>query len=124
MRIYDNETKIYPDLNPTTPQEPQTYWLNKLSEIEAFFLNEIEKSEQKTKKVKRSITILSITDKSLITSTKLNGGVSIAALASGVGLPVGIVQGGTSLLFFPYPPHKNTKNMIPLSYLPKVSKIA
>ena len=83
MRIYDNETKIYPDLNPTAPQEPQTYWLNKLSKIEAFFLNEIEKSEQKTKKVKRSITILSITEKSLITSMKLNGGVSIAALASG-----------------------------------------
>ena len=27
MSIYDNETpsKIYPDLNPTAPQEPQTY---------------------------------------------------------------------------------------------------
>ena len=30
MSIYDNETtiKIYPDLNPTGPQEPQTYRLN------------------------------------------------------------------------------------------------
>ena len=27
MSIYDNQTKIYPDLNPTEPQEPQTYWL-------------------------------------------------------------------------------------------------
>ena len=35
MSIYDNETKIYIDLNPTTPQEPQSYRLNKLSEIEA-----------------------------------------------------------------------------------------
>ena len=42
MSIYDNETKIYPDLNPTVPQEPQTYRLNKLSEIEAYFLNEVE----------------------------------------------------------------------------------
>ena len=41
MSIYGNETKIYPDLNPTTP-EPQEYRLNKLSEIEAYFLNEIE----------------------------------------------------------------------------------
>ena len=24
MSIYDNETKFYPDLNPTVPQEPQT----------------------------------------------------------------------------------------------------
>ena len=31
MSIYDNETKIYQDLNPTTLQEPQSYLLNKLS---------------------------------------------------------------------------------------------
>ena len=37
MSIYDNEFKIYPDLNPTALQEPQSYWLNKLSEIEAIF---------------------------------------------------------------------------------------
>ena len=42
MSIYDNETKIYPDLNPKAPQEPQAYRLKKLTEIEAFFLNEIE----------------------------------------------------------------------------------
>ena len=43
MSIYNNETsKIYPDLNPTAPQEPQTYRLNKLSETESFFLDEIK----------------------------------------------------------------------------------
>ena len=42
MSIYDNETKIYPDLNPTAPQEPQAYRLKKLTEIEAFILGEIE----------------------------------------------------------------------------------
>ena len=50
MSIYDNETKIYPDLNPTAPQGPQTYRLTKLSEIEAYFLNEIEVREQIAKK--------------------------------------------------------------------------
>ena len=99
MRVYYNETKIYPHLNPTAPQESQTYRLNKLSEIEAFFLNEIEKCEQKAKRIKQSIIILSIADISLITSTVLTGGISIAALASGVGLPVGIALGGVSLLF-------------------------
>ena len=38
MSIYDNLTNIYPDLNPSTPPEPQLYRLNKLSEIEAYFL--------------------------------------------------------------------------------------
>ena len=99
MSIYDNETKIYPDLNPTAPQESQTYWLNKLFEIEAFFLNEIEKCEQKAKKIKQSITILSIADTDLITSAVLTRGISIAALASGVGLPFGVALGKASLLF-------------------------
>ena len=90
---------IYPDLNPTTPQEPQSYQLNKLSGIEAFFLDEIKKCEQKVKKIRRSITILSIADTGLITSTVLTGGISIAALASGVGLPVGIALGGGKPIF-------------------------
>ena len=43
MIIYDNEiSKIYPNLNPTAPQEPQTYQLKKLTEIEAYLLDEIE----------------------------------------------------------------------------------
>ena len=51
MSIYDNETsKIYPDLNPTARQEPQTYRLNKLSEIESFFLDEIKVHGQNAKK--------------------------------------------------------------------------
>ena len=50
MSIYDNETKIYPDLNPKAPHEPQSYRLNKLSEIEAYFLNEIDVREQNLKK--------------------------------------------------------------------------
>ena len=45
MSIYDNETKLYPDVNPTAPQESQSYRLNKLSEVEAFVLDEIEVCE-------------------------------------------------------------------------------
>ena len=67
-------------------------------EIEACFLDEIEICEQKAKKNKRSNTILSIAETGLITSTMLTGGIPIAALASGVGLPIGIAFSGTSLL--------------------------
>ena len=68
MSVYENETKIYPDLNPTAPQEPQKYRLNELSEIEAYFLNEIEVREQIAKKMKRFNTITGIGDTGLITS--------------------------------------------------------
>ena len=99
MSLYENEAKIYPYLNPTTSQEPQTYRLAKLSEIEAYFLNEIEVHEQIAKKMKRFNTITGIVDTGLITSTVITGGISIAAFANGVGLPVGNALSGTSLLF-------------------------
>ena len=98
MSIYDNDTKIYPDLNPSAPQEPQTYRLQKLTEIETFFLDEIEVCERIAKKMKQFNTITGIVDTGLITSTVITGGISIAAFASGVGLPVGAALGGTSLL--------------------------
>ena len=74
MNIYENENKIYPGLNPTAPQEPQTYWLNKLSEIETYFLDEIDARERTAKKVKRFNTITGIVDTGLITSTVITGG--------------------------------------------------
>ena len=100
MSICNNKTsKIYPDLNPTATQEPQAYRLRNLTEIEAYFLDEIEVRERLAKKMKRFNTFTSIVDTGLITSTVITGGVSIAALSSGVGLPVGIALSGTSLLF-------------------------
>ena len=50
MSIYDNETKIYSDLNPPAPQKPQSYRLKKLTEIEVFFLDEIEERRREAKK--------------------------------------------------------------------------
>ena len=68
MSIYDNETsKIYPDLNHTAPQKPQTYRLKKLTEIEVFILDEIEARERLAKRMKRFITIAGIVDTGLIT---------------------------------------------------------
>ena len=50
MSIYNNEAKIYPDLNPSAPQEPQIYQLRKLTKIATFFLDEIETRKRETKK--------------------------------------------------------------------------
>ena len=97
MSIYNNETKMYPDLNLTAPQEPQTYRLKKLTEIDAFFLDGIEVREQIAKKMRRFNTIMGIADTVLITSTVITGRISIAALASGIGLSVGLALDGTSL---------------------------
>ena len=99
MSIYDNETKMYPDLNPAAPlEESQRYRLKKLTEIESYLLDEIEVRERIAKKMKRFNTITGILDTGLITSTVTAGRISIVAFASGMGLPVGIALGGTSLI--------------------------
>ena len=98
MSIYGNKTKIYPDLNPSAPQELQAYCLKKLTETEAFLLDEIAVRERIARKMKRFNTITGIVDTGLITSTVLTGGISIAEFTNGVGLPVGATLGGASLL--------------------------
>ena len=61
-------------------------------------LDGIEVRARITKKMKRFNKITGIVETGLITSTVITGGISIAAFASGVGLPVGIALSGTSLL--------------------------
>ena len=92
MSVYDNETKIYADLNLSASQEPQSFLSNRLSKIEAYLLKFVPK------KMKWFNTITGIVDTGLIISTVITGGISIAAFASGVGLPVGIALSGASLL--------------------------
>ena len=99
MNIYNNETKIYPDLNPAALQEPQTYRLQKLTEIEPYLLNEIEDNRREAKKMKRFKTITGIVDTGLIISAVITGGTSIATSASSVGLPVGAALAGFSVFF-------------------------
>ena len=69
MSIYNNEItrKMYPHLNPPTPQEPQRYRFKKLMEIEAYLLDEIDVCERIAKKMKRFNTITGIVDIGLIT---------------------------------------------------------
>ena len=90
MSTYDNETKIYPDLNPTTPQEPQTCRLKKLTEIEAYLLDQIESREQIAKKMKRFNTITGIVDTGLITSTVITGGILLQRLAAVLACPLAL----------------------------------
>ena len=69
-----------------------------MSEIAAFFLDEIEVREKIVKKMKRFNTITGIVDAGLTTSTLITGVISIVVFASGVGLLVGIALSGTTLL--------------------------
>ena len=69
-----------------------------LTEIEAYLLDEIEVRDRIAKEMKWFNTITDIVDTGLITLTAITGGISIAAFASGVDLPVGVALSRTSLL--------------------------
>ena len=70
----------------------------KVSEIEAFFLHEMEEREKLAKKIRRIGNSIFIADTGLIITTVITGSTSIAAFASGVVIPVGIALTGASLL--------------------------
>ena len=63
-----------------------------------YFLAEINEREKLAKKLKRWHRITTVLDMGLITTTIITGGITIAAIPSGIGLPVGINISTTSLL--------------------------
>ena len=65
------------------------------------FLMKLKSVNKLPKKMKRFSTVTGTADTGLITMTVITGGISIAAFASGVGLPVGIALSVTSLLLSP-----------------------
>ena len=101
MSVYNNDKRIYPPLDDIASAPPddesQIYRLKKIEEIENFFNEEIKQREKLYKKFKRYSTTVVILDHSLITATVITGSGSIAALATGIGLPLSIALGGVSL---------------------------
>ena len=57
MSLYNNESKIYTDLYPTAPQEPQVYRLKKITNIETYLLDEVEERRRQAKKRNDSIKL-------------------------------------------------------------------
>ena len=57
MSLYNNESKIYTDLNPTALQEPQVYRLKKITNIETYLLDEVEERRRQAKKRNDSIKL-------------------------------------------------------------------
>ena len=77
----------------------QQFRLNKISEIEDYFIAEIKERELMSKKLSKCISFFDYFDKSLIVLSVTSGGVSIAFFATVIGAPIGITSASLSLLF-------------------------
>ena len=72
--------------------------LNKISEIEDYFIAEIKERELMSKKLSKYISCFDYFDKSLIVVSVTSSGVSIASFAS-IGAAIGITSASLSLAF-------------------------
>ena len=90
---YSIESIDKPNLNN------QQFRLNKISEIEEYFIAEIKERELRSKKLSKYISFFDYFDKFLIVLSVTSGGVSIASFAMAIGAPIGITSASFSLAF-------------------------
>ena len=77
----------------------QQFRLNKISEIEEYFIAKIKKRELMRKKLSKYINFFHYFDKSLIVLSVTCGGFSIASFAAAIGAPIGVTSASFSLGF-------------------------
>ena len=77
----------------------QQFRLNKISEIEDYFIAEIKERELMSKKLSKYIYFFDYFDKYLIVLSVTSGGVSIASFATVIGAPIRLTSASLSLAF-------------------------
>ena len=77
----------------------QLFRMNKISEIEDYFITEIKEREPMSKKLGKYIYFFYYFDKSLIVLSVTSGDVSIATFTTVIGIPVGITSASLTLAF-------------------------
>ena len=77
----------------------QQFRLNKISEIEDYFITEIKERELMSKKLNKYISYFDYFDQSLIVLSVTSGSISIASFAAVIGIPIGITRASLSLAF-------------------------
>ena len=83
----------------TSSLNNQQFRLNKINEIEDYFIAEIKERELMSKKLSKYISFFDYFDKSLIALSVTTGGVSIASFATAIGAPIRIASASLSVAF-------------------------
>ena len=90
---------MYPNLNAVPLSDQQQFRLNKINEINDYFVAEIKERELMSKRLSKYIASFDYFDKSLVVLSITTGSISIASFAIAIGAPVGIVSISFSLAF-------------------------
>ena len=94
-----NECNSIETIHRTNLTEQTKIRLNKITEIENYFHQEINQRKSCSKKLSKYVTAFDYIDKVLIALSATSGGVSIISFTSAVGAPVGIASPSFTLIF-------------------------
>ena len=93
-----NESNTIETIDRTNLTEQTKIRLNKITEIENYFHQEINQRKSCSKKLNKYVTTFDYIDKILIVLSATTGGVSIISFTSVVGAPVGIASASFTLI--------------------------
>ena len=87
------------EINKINLSKQTKFWLDEISKIENYFIEEINQGKSYSQKLNKYITAFDYIDTILVVLSATSGGVSIISFASVIGAPVGIASASFTLIF-------------------------
>ena len=87
------------EINKNRLSDQTKFRLYEIKKTEIFFINEINETKSRSKKLSEYVTIFDYIDKILIVLSVTTGGLSIISFTSVTGAPVGIASASFTLIF-------------------------
>ena len=94
-----NKSNYIEAVDKTNLTDQTHFWLDEISKIENYFIEEINQRKSCSKKVSKYVADFDYIDKILIVLSATTRGVSICSFTSVVGAPVGIASASFTLIF-------------------------
>ena len=94
-----NESNCIETTDKTNLTNQIKFWLDEISKIENYFIEEINQRKSCRKKLNKYVAVFHYIDQALIVLSATSVGVSIISFTSIVGAPVGIASASLTLLF-------------------------
>ena len=94
-----NKSNSIGAIDKTDLSKQTKFWLDEISKIENYFIEEINQRKSCSQKLNKYVTTFDYIDKILIVLSATSSGVSIISFTSIAGAPVGIASASFTLFF-------------------------
>ena len=94
-----NKSNSIEAIDKTNLSEQTKFWLDEISKIENYFIEEINQRKSCSKKLSKYVAVFGYIDQALIVLSATSDGLSINSFTSVVGVPVGIASASFTLMF-------------------------